>query len=128
MGWRDVPALCALVVIGIQAKTRAETFAPGEGILLEGNRSDRAGKTKASGHLMGTCSTVTRRTAAAVAVSMDEEVSMIEVAVRDRLCMVTLPKAVLVLTKAQFIHALRRGQGWWCCQALHARLAPQERT
>jgi hypothetical protein len=75
-----------------------------------------------------TCFTVTRLTAAAVAVSMDEEGSMIEVTVRDGLSMVTLPKAVLVLTKAEFIHALRRGQGWCCCQPMNARLAPQERT
>ena len=36
---------------------------------------------------------------------------MIEVMVRDGLYIVTLPKAVLVLTKAQFIHALCRGNG-----------------
>jgi hypothetical protein len=37
---------------------------------------------------------------------------MIEVTVRDGLYIVRLPTAVLVLTKAEVIHALRRGT-WW---------------
>jgi hypothetical protein len=51
---------------------------------------------------------------------------MIEVSLRDGLYIVTLPKAVLELTKAEFIHALRRGEWWHRRQVLNTRLAPRE--
>jgi hypothetical protein len=35
---------------------------------------------------------------------------MIDVQIRDGRYLITLPKRVLVLTKAEFIQALRRGQ------------------
>ena len=51
---------------------------------------------------------------------------MIDVTVRNGLYIVTLPKAVLVLTKAKCIQALRRGKWWRRRQSLNARLTPQE--
>jgi hypothetical protein len=43
---------------------------------------------------------------------------MIEVSMREGLYIVTLPQAVQVLTKAEFIRALRRGTWWHRRQAL----------
>jgi hypothetical protein len=37
---------------------------------------------------------------------------MIDVTLRDRFYIVSLPKSILVLTKAELIQALRQGQ-WW---------------
>jgi hypothetical protein len=51
---------------------------------------------------------------------------MIEVTVRDGFYLVTLPKCVLVLTKAEFIRALARGKWWKRRQAMRARIAPKE--
>jgi hypothetical protein len=46
---------------------------------------------------------------------------MIGVKVKDGLYLVTLPQATLVLTRAAFIQALRRGTWWGRRQALRAR-------
>jgi hypothetical protein len=47
---------------------------------------------------------------------------MIGVEVPDGLYIITLPKSVLVLTKTEFIQALRRGKWWRRREALQARL------
>jgi hypothetical protein len=46
---------------------------------------------------------------------------MIAIEVRDGRYIVTLPKSILVLTKAEFIQALRRGKWWRQREALKAR-------
>jgi hypothetical protein len=46
---------------------------------------------------------------------------MIELEVRDGWYIVRLPKCVLVLTRQQFIEALRRGKWWRRQQAMAAR-------
>jgi hypothetical protein len=51
---------------------------------------------------------------------------MIEVTVRDGFYLVTLPKCVLVLRRAEFIRALARGKWWKRRQAMRARIAPRE--
>jgi hypothetical protein len=45
---------------------------------------------------------------------------------KDGQVIIPLPKAVLVMSKAQFIEALRRGKAWRRRQALQARVAPRE--
>jgi hypothetical protein len=50
--------------------------------------------------------------------------TMIDIKLIDGWYVVTAPKCTLVLTKAQFIEALRRGRWWRRRQALRARLAP----
>ena len=49
---------------------------------------------------------------------------MIGVEVRNNLYIITLPKYRLVLTKDQFIQALRQGKWWRRREALRARQAP----
>lgn len=51
---------------------------------------------------------------------------MIEVTVRNGLYIVTLAKAVLVLTKAEFVQALRRGKWWKRRHTLQAQITPAE--
>jgi hypothetical protein len=51
---------------------------------------------------------------------------MIDVQVRDDRYVITLPKTVLVLTKAEFIRALRRGKWWRRREALKARQGQHE--
>jgi hypothetical protein len=46
---------------------------------------------------------------------------MIGITVKNGLYIVTLPKATLVLTRAAFLQALRRGTWWRRRQALRAR-------
>jgi hypothetical protein len=46
---------------------------------------------------------------------------LISVDVRDGLYIITLPKCTLVLPKAEFIQALRRGTWWRRREALKAR-------
>jgi hypothetical protein len=53
------------------------------------------------------------------------ERALIGVEVRDGLYIVRLPKSLLVLTKAEFIQALRRGTWWGRRQALRARQGPK---
>jgi hypothetical protein len=48
---------------------------------------------------------------------------MIGVEIREGLYILTLPKCILVLTKAEFIQALRRGKWWRRREALQARQA-----
>jgi hypothetical protein len=45
---------------------------------------------------------------------------MIDVQIRDGRDLITWPKRVLVLTKADFVQALRRGTWWRRCDALTA--------
>lgn len=49
-----------------------------------------------------------------------------EIAFEDGQVIIPLPKAVLVLTRAQFIEALRRGKAWRRREATQARQAPKE--
>jgi hypothetical protein len=59
------------------------------------------------------------------AVCAEERASdMIEIALKDGWYIVTLPKSVLVLTKAEFIHALRQGTWWKRRAAMNARRSP----
>jgi hypothetical protein len=46
---------------------------------------------------------------------------MIGLEVRDGFYIITLPKSILALTKAEFIQALRRGKWWRRREALQAR-------
>ena len=46
---------------------------------------------------------------------------MIEVTVQDGYYLVAMPKAILVLTKPEFIQALRRGKWWRRSHAMAAR-------
>jgi len=46
---------------------------------------------------------------------------MIEIQIIDGQVIVTLPKAVLVLTRQEFIQALRRGKAWRRQQAMAQR-------
>ena len=48
---------------------------------------------------------------------------MIHVEVRDGFYIVTMPKSILVLTRAEFIQALRRGRWWRRRTAMHTRLS-----
>jgi hypothetical protein len=50
---------------------------------------------------------------------------MIGVEVKDGLYVVRLPKSILVLTKTQFIQALKQGKWWRRRQAWQARLGGQ---
>ena len=52
---------------------------------------------------------------------------MIDIRIHDGRYVITLPNSVLVLTKAEFIQVLRRGQWWRRREALQARL-PREHT
>jgi hypothetical protein len=47
----------------------------------------------------------------------------VEITMKDGQVIVTLPKCVLVMTKAEFIEALKRGKVFRRREALHARLA-----
>lgn len=51
---------------------------------------------------------------------------MIDVQVHDGRYVITLPKTVLVLTRAEFIQALRRGKWWRRREALKARQGRHE--
>jgi hypothetical protein len=51
----------------------------------------------------------------------EDPASMIGVEVHDGLYIVTITKCTLVLTKAEFIQALRRGKWWRRREALNAR-------
>ena len=48
---------------------------------------------------------------------------MIEIVVKDGWYIVTLPKSILLLTKEEFIQALRRGTWWNRRAAIEARLS-----
>jgi hypothetical protein len=50
---------------------------------------------------------------------------MITIEIRDGRYVITLPKCVLVLTKAEFIQGLRRGKWWRRREAMQARHAGQ---
>jgi hypothetical protein len=47
---------------------------------------------------------------------------MIEITVHDGYYLITAPKCMLVLTKAEFIQALQRGKWWRRTEAMRARL------
>jgi hypothetical protein len=49
---------------------------------------------------------------------------MIELNVQDGLYIVKLPKIVLILTREEFIQALRRGKWWKRRAAIEARPSP----
>ena len=51
-----------------------------------------------------------------------------EIRFEDRQVVVTLTKCVLVMTRAEFIEALRKGKQWRRSGALAARLAKDENT
>jgi len=51
---------------------------------------------------------------------------MIEVHISNGRYVITLPKSILVLTKAEFIQALRRGTWWRRREALKARQGRHE--
>jgi hypothetical protein len=53
---------------------------------------------------------------------------MIEITVKDGWYVVTLPKTILVLTKKEFIQALRRGKWWKRHYTRQARMPLSERT
>jgi hypothetical protein len=51
---------------------------------------------------------------------------MIGIEVKDGFYLISLPKCLVVLTKAEFIQALRRGKWWRRREALAARVPPVE--
>jgi hypothetical protein len=51
--------------------------------------------------------------------------AMIGIEVKDGLYLITLPKGLVVLTKAEFIQALRRGKWWRRRETLQARAQDQ---
>jgi hypothetical protein len=51
---------------------------------------------------------------------------MIGVEVKDGLYIISLPKCVVVMSKAQFLEALKKGKWWRRRQALAARVPPAE--
>ena len=46
---------------------------------------------------------------------------MIDIKVKDGLYIITAPKTTLVLTREQFIAALKRGKAWLRAEAMAAR-------